>query len=116
VSTVIANVVLLFAFVICLLFTLGDLDLVLGDSTGSPIIQVYYQATNSRAWTNVLMAMLALMMFFCLSNTLASVSRLTWAFARDRGLPFSDFFSVVSYYYPSTIGATRTIIEADDRH
>jgi choline transport protein len=96
VSTVISNATLLFAFVICLLYSIGDIETVLGDTTGLPIIQVYYQATKSKAWTNVLVVMLGLMMFFCLCNTLASVSRLTWAFARSRGLPFSDFFTVVS--------------------
>lgn len=30
-----------------------------------------------------------------LFSSLASVSRLTWAFARDRGLPFPDFFGKV---------------------
>jgi choline transport protein len=96
ISTVVSNTVLLFAFVITLLYTIGDLDTVLGDTTGLPIIQVYYQATKSKAATNVLVVMLAVILFSCLCNTLASVSRLTWAFARDRGLPFSEFFKVVS--------------------
>jgi choline transport protein len=97
ISTIITNSILQFAFVICLLYTIGDITTVLSDTTGLAIIQVYYQATKSKAWTVVLVAMLALMMFFCLCNILASVSRLTFAFARDRGLPFSNFFSTVSF-------------------
>jgi choline transport protein len=92
----VSNAILQFAFVICLLYTLGDINTILSDTTGLAVIQVYYQATKSKAWTGVLVAMLALMMFFCLCNILASVSRLTYAFARDRGLPLSGIFSAVS--------------------
>jgi choline transport protein len=103
ISTIITNSIMQFAFVICLLYTIGDITTVLSDTTGLAIIQVYYQATKSKAWTVVLVAMLALMMFFCLCNILASVSRLTFAFARDRGLPFSNFFSTVSFTRTSTL-------------
>lgn len=95
VSSMISNFILQFAFVICLLYKIGDINTVLNDTTGLAIVQVYYQATKSKIGTSILMAMLLFMMFFCLCNNLVSVSRLTYAFARDRGLPFSNFFSVV---------------------
>jgi choline transport protein len=40
------------------------------------------------------------------ANKQNSVSRLTWAFARDRGLPFSDFFS---YVHPTLKIPTRAL-------
>jgi len=107
ISAVISNSVLQFAFVLTVLYRIGKIETVLGDTTGLPIIQVYYQATGSKAWTNVLIATLAIMMFFCLSNTLVSVSRLTWAFARDRGLPFSNFFA---YIHPKLQVPINTLI------
>ena len=93
--TVAINSVLAFAFIICLLYNLGDLDAVSSSGTGYPIIEVYYQATESKAGTNVMMAMLITVIAISCFSIFASVSRLVWAFARDRGLPFSDFFAYV---------------------
>jgi len=87
---------MLFAFVICLLFTIGNVDLVTSTTTGLPLIEVYYQATNSMPATNFLVLMPALILLFTLFNVFASVSRLIWVFSKDKGLPFSNFFSTVS--------------------
>ena len=93
-STV-ASAIMQWAFLICLLFTIGDVEAVTNTPTGLPIIEVYYLATNSVAATNVFVTAIAIVICVSLFNTFASVSRLTWAFARDRGLPFSDVFSKV---------------------
>lgn len=85
-----------FGFGICLLYTIGNVNTVTNTPTGLPIIEVYYLATQSVATTNVLILAIASVIFVALFNVLASASRLTWAFARDRGLPFSSFFSKVS--------------------
>ncbi len=84
------------AFAICLLFTIGNVNTDTNTPTGLPMIEVYYQATNSVAATNVFIVAIAFVICVALFNVLASVSRLTWAFARDHGLPFSRFFSQVS--------------------
>lgn len=84
------------AFMIVVLFTLGDLQTVLYTKTGYPIIEMFYQATRSKVGATVLMSMLIFNGLVSLFSCLASVSRLTWAFARDRGLPFSNFFGYVS--------------------
>lgn len=83
------------AFMIVVLFTLGDLQTVLYTKTGYPIIEMFYQATRSKVGATVLMSMLIFNGLVSLFSCLASVSRLTWAFARDRGLPFSNFFGYV---------------------
>ncbi|KAF2457056.1 putative amino acid permease [Lineolata rhizophorae] len=89
------NSVVAFAFVVCLLFTIGDIDRVTSSATGYPIIEIYYQATNSKAWTTVLGLMIIVPGLVSLFSILASVSRLSWAFARDGGMPFSHFFAHV---------------------
>jgi choline transport protein len=94
------------AFMIVLLFTLGDLETVLATKTGYPIIEVFYQSTQSKAGATVLMSMLTFNGLVSLFSCLASVSRLTWAFARDHGLPFSDFFGYVSSSPPFTSFST----------
>jgi amino acid transporter len=86
------NGVLSFCYVIAILYCMGDYEEALTSPTGYPIITIAYQATGSKAATYVLMAMGMLPGWIALFNGLASVTRLTWAFARDNGLPFSDFF------------------------
>lgn len=95
VLTVVINTIFAFGFIICLLYTIGDVNAVL-NSTSLPILTVFYGATNSVAATNVLMVFIIFVSIVGDFSIFASVSRLTWAFARDRGLPFSDFFSYVS--------------------
>jgi choline transport protein len=94
--TVVINGVFAFGFIVALLYCIGDLDTILASPTGLPIIEVFYLATNSKAATNVLMVMILIVSAIGNFGIFASVSRLIWAFARDRGLPYSDFFSYVS--------------------
>ena len=96
VQGIIINGILAFGFLIALLFTMGNVENALETTTGYPIIEIFLQATNSVTATNGLMALLLITAFVALFGALASVTRLTWAFARDQGLPFSDFFSYVS--------------------
>jgi amino acid transporter len=96
-------------FIICLLFTIGDVDLVANSPTGLPIIEVYYQATTSKAATNFMVVMLAIIVFLAEFNIFASVSRLIWTFARDHGLPFSHVFSKVSYTTHLTRSASSSL-------
>lgn len=88
----------MFAFIICLLYTIGDIDLVTNTPTGVPLIEVYYQATNSKPATTFLVVMPTIIIFFAVFNIFASSSRLIWTFSKDKGLPFSNFFSKVSYF------------------
>ncbi|KAL3443948.1 amino acid/polyamine transporter I [Aspergillus insuetus] len=89
------NGVLAFAYLIAVLYCMGAYAEALLSPTGYPIITIAYQATGSKPATYVLMAMGMLPGWIALFNGLASVTRLTWAFARDNGLPFSDFFARV---------------------
>ena len=84
-----------FAFMICVLFCLGDPEAALTTPTGYPIIEVLYNATGSKAATIALMSFVIFNGMIAMFSSLASVSRLTWAFARDHGLPFSEFFGTV---------------------
>jgi hypothetical protein len=95
--SVVLNGIFQLAMVILLLFTIGDPLTTLETPTGYPIIQILYGATNSYAGTVVLMAILMFNGMVAMFSSLASVSRLTWAFARDKGLPFSGFLGHVSY-------------------
>ncbi|KAM0354214.1 hypothetical protein ACHAPU_001252 [Fusarium lateritium] len=76
-------------FIIVMLFCFVDLDLLLASPTQSPLTEMIYQATNSRAAATVLTVAVA----FCFVNgangCVTSGSRLIWSMARDGGTPFS---------------------------
>ncbi|PYH87820.1 GABA permease [Aspergillus ellipticus CBS 707.79] len=93
------NAIMTFGYLIAIMYCMGNYEEALTSPTGYPIIQIAYQATGSEAATYVLMAMGMLPGWIALFNALASVTRLTWAFARDNGLPFSDFFVKVDPHF-----------------
>ena len=89
--TIAINAVLAYAIIIVILYTMGPLDAVLNSSF--PIIEVCVQATGS---TKAATAMVCGLLIISLSVNLASiasVSRLTWSWSRDRALPL--WFSCV---------------------
>lgn len=100
--SVVLNGIFQLAMVILLLFTIGDPLTTLETPTGYPIIQILYGATDSYAGTVVLLALLMFNGMVAMFSSLASVSRLTWAFARDKGLPFSAFLGHVGHFRDPT--------------
>lgn len=93
ITSVVLNSILQFTYMLTVLFTIGDVEIVTADPL--PIIQVYYQATGSKPATNLFVSIFAIVIFVSFFNVFASDSRLLWAFARDNGLPFSSVFSKV---------------------
>ena len=93
--SVLINGVQTFILVVVLLLCIGDPVAAINTPTGYPVIEILRQATGTNAGATVLMVMLSWNGLVALFSSLASVSRLTWAFARDRGLPFPDFFGRV---------------------
>ncbi|CZR57703.1 related to amino acid transporters [Phialocephala subalpina] len=84
-----------FIMVITFCFTLGSVTDILTSPTGYPFIQVFFNATNSNVGTSIMTSILIVNITSACISTVATVSRQTWSFARDRGLPFSDFISHV---------------------
>jgi choline transport protein len=98
--TIIINGSLSLIFAIVVLFCIGDVTKALETPTGYPIIEIFYQATGSRKAATVMQASIILVGLASSLGVVASVSRLTWAFARDGGLPFSSFFAHVRHPSP----------------
>jgi amino acid transporter len=82
------------AFQICLLFIIRDVDAVVTASTG-PLIEIYLQATSSKAGTVCLVLFPMVCIVFGCVGIMATSTRMVYAFARDRGLPFSRVFAQV---------------------
>ena len=89
------NGILSFGYILTILYCLGDIDAIVTTPTGIAIIEVYFQATGSKAAAIVLTCMLLVAATVSIFGLYASTARLTWAFANDHGLPFSNFFARV---------------------
>ncbi|KAH8700527.1 putative GABA permease [Talaromyces proteolyticus] len=85
-----------FVFLITLCFCIGDISSTADTSTGSPVLQVFYDSTNSKAAACFMASMITVIMFVSTISLITDGSRSLYAFARDHGLPFSGFLSQVS--------------------
>jgi len=83
-----------FFFLSCLLFVLSNVDDVI-DSAAGPLLQIFMDATNSKAGSTCLLMFPLVCMLFTTTSIMATSSRMSYAFARDRGLPFSSVFAKV---------------------
>ncbi|EXJ93573.1 hypothetical protein A1O1_01965 [Capronia coronata CBS 617.96] len=94
--SVVINGTAAFAYILTILYAITDTDAVFETPTGYPIIAVFLQATKSQKAATAMMTAVILVFSMNLFGCMASVSRLIWAFSRDRGLPFSGFFSHIT--------------------
>ncbi|ETN42760.1 uncharacterized protein HMPREF1541_01918 [Cyphellophora europaea CBS 101466] len=95
VLTVLINGAMAWGIIVTILFCIGDPSEVSQTPYMYPIIQILLNSTGSKGATTAIMAFILFIGVVAVFSTLASVSRLTWAFARDGGLPFSPFFAKV---------------------
>lgn len=95
-ASVVINGVLGFGMLIAILFCIGNIPNALNSATGFTFIEVFAQALNSNAFTTGLAALVLVLEIFCAVAILAATSRVTWAFARDNGLPGSFWIKQVS--------------------
>lgn len=84
-----------FFFLISAYFCVGDIQETAQSSTGVPLIQIFFDSTGSVAGSCILGSMISIIALFAANSLMAEGARALFAFARDRGLPFSKLFSKV---------------------
>lgn len=94
-TSIMINGCLGFGILMATLFGLGDLDSVLKSPTGYPYMEIFLQATRSIPGTLVMASIVTALGICSTIGFVATWSRMTWSFARDRGLPFSKTLSKV---------------------
>ncbi|KAF2734499.1 amino acid transporter [Polyplosphaeria fusca] len=99
IATVFVNGFFAWVFLLLCLFSISDVAAVLETPTGYPIIEIMRQVTKTIPGSTAIMSFLLSITMSAMFGTLASVSRLSWAFARDDGLPFSGYFKHVDGRY-----------------
>src|SRR5438477_28954 len=101
-----------FVWVITLLYVSPDLNTLLNEPTGVAIIGILSPAFNVGGTIFVSVILIYITLVASVGLT-ASASRMVWAFARDRGLPFQQFLTYVSpkWNVPSNAIAIVTCME-----
>lgn len=95
-ATALINGAMGFVMIVTFCMVLGeDVQGVLATQTAQPFIQMFYNAVGSKAGATGMTCIMVLMAFCGVVNIIATSSRQLWAFARDQGVPFSGWFSVV---------------------
>ncbi|KKK27214.1 putative GABA permease [Aspergillus rambellii] len=89
-----SNGIMAIILLIAYLFSIPSLEDALDDNTGFPFLYVF-KNTTSTAGINGLTAIILLPVIFSNIMFNASTSRQTFAFARDKGLPFASWISKV---------------------
>ena len=77
------------------IYTVGPLDQALQSPTGYPIIDMFHNITQSLAASDIMAVVLIINFTASAVAALAAASRQLWAFARNGGVPFSEFFAPV---------------------
>ncbi|TVY78537.1 Choline transport protein [Lachnellula suecica] len=84
-----------FIFLIAVCFCIGDITEVAETATLVPLIQIFFDSTNSNVGSCILATLIVIIDLGCANALLAEGARSLYAFARDHGLPFSSFISKV---------------------
>jgi amino acid transporter len=92
----IGNGIMAIIFLVTYLFSIDNLEAAVTDPSGFPFLYVFKSAL-SLAGVNALTIIVLLIVSAANVNFGASTARQTFAFARDRGLPFSDWISRVDH-------------------
>lgn len=81
---------------VTLCFTLGNVDDILTSATGYPVIQIFYNVTNSYAGADIMTLILILTLTSSCIAEIATASRQLWSFARDKGVPFASHIAHIT--------------------
>lgn len=103
-ATYLINFVLLFPTIVTICYHIPDVAASLEDPTTYPAIYVLRQSMSNASMTGLL-ALITLILLASNIVYLAAVSRDLFAFARDKGLPFSKWLSAIDKTIP--VNASR---------
>jgi choline transport protein len=94
--SVIANGIIGFAMMIAVLYCLGDANSAIQTQTRFPFIEIFYNTVKSVGGTIGMSVIVLILTWGAAAGITTSASRMTWSFARDKGMPFSRYLSMVT--------------------
>lgn len=105
IGTVIIGLVTSLLYAIAMFFCIRNLDEILESTTGSPIIDIYHQALNSKSGATGLSCLILFTAIGCNIASHTWQARLCWSFSRDRGLPGSRYWSKINPHTGAPLNA-----------
>jgi choline transport protein len=87
VFSVLLNGCLGFGMLIATLFCIGNVETVLASATHYPFMEIFRQAVGSVSGALTMASLITILNICATISFVATASRMTWAFARDRGTP-----------------------------
>ncbi|KAI9150864.1 Choline transport protein [Paramyrothecium foliicola] len=102
--TMIIGLVTSVPFIIAMMFVVKDLDAV--RSAHLPSLELFHQATGSKTAALGLQSLLTVLFYTCMPSQWITCGRLTWAFSRDHGLPYSSFWNHIHSKYEFPVRTT----------
>ncbi|GMG20480.1 unnamed protein product [[Candida] boidinii] len=91
-SALTTTAVLGWVLVIVITLCMGtDIAALLASNSGQPIVDIFYYAMGKQAATAYL-ALCFVILWFCGAVAVCYVSRSLWSFARDKGVPYPEFW------------------------
>jgi choline transport protein len=85
-----------FAMMVATLYCLGDPETVLSTKTGFPFIQIFFNSAGTAGGAVGMGVVVLVLTWACSMGITTTASRMTWSFARDKGMPFSKYLSKVN--------------------
>ena len=82
--------------IITICFCVGDVNEVTSTATGYAFIQIFYNSTGSVASATAMSVFVIFVLVAAYLTCIATASRQLFAFARDKGVPFSGWLARVS--------------------
>jgi len=76
-----------FGMILTVLMRMGDLNSVLEGKAAFPFVVIFHNAVRSRVGAAIMLSIVFTMTTTSSAGMTASISRICWAFARDRGVP-----------------------------
>lgn len=94
-GTVTIGLVTALTYSIAMFFSVTNLDLIINNGTGLPILDIFYQALQNKVGALCLGTLILLTGVGCTISSHTWQARLCWSFSRDNGLPFSKYLSII---------------------
>lgn len=94
-------------FTFCLTETYMD-DIV-GSPTGLPVAQIFLNAVG-QGWGTFMLCLVILVQFFTGASAMLANARMTYAFARDEALPFSETWSKINKHTGTPVNAVWLVV------
>lgn len=94
-------------FTFCLTETYMD-DIV-GSPTGLPVAQIFLNAVG-QGWGTFMLCLVILVQFFTGASAMLANARMTYAFARDEALPFSETWSKINKSTGTPVNAVWLVV------